>query len=86
MNGRQAKKIRIKAIDFLVQWLHTMLTDEEVKKVSSKNYKNYLPRETHIYVGKSLRVSSYTPRWFGKLIKQKLKSKPLDKITYSDII
>jgi len=31
-------------------------------------------------------VSAYTPRWFGKLIKRKLKSKPLDKIQYSDII
>ena len=86
MNGRKAKKIRTKSIDFLVHWLGTMLTDEEAKKVSVKNYKKYLPKETHFYVGRTLMLSAYTPKWFGQLIKKKLKSKPLDKITYSDII
>ena len=42
MNGRQAKKIRKKSIEFLVQWLKTMLVEEEVKKVSFKNYKKYV--------------------------------------------
>ena len=86
MNGRTSKKIRTKSIAFLVHWLGTMLTDEEAKKVSTKNYKKYLPKETHFYTGRTLMLSAYTPKWFGKLIKKKLKSKPLDKITYSDII
>jgi|TARA_R110000744_G_scaffold12896_2_gene38002 hypothetical protein len=86
MNGRKTKQIRKMAVGFLVQWLKTMLTDEEIKKVSAKTYKNYLPKETHVYTTNSVRVSAYTPKWFGKLIKKKLKSKPLDKITYSDII
>jgi len=86
MNGRQAKKIRKKSIEFLVQWLKTMLVEEEVKKVSFKNYKKYLPKETHIFAGRTLLVSSYTPRWFGKLIKKKLKTTSIDKITYTDII
>jgi hypothetical protein len=86
MNGKKAKQIRIKSIGFLVHWLGTMLTDEEAKKVSFKNYKKYLPKETHFYKGRTLMLSAYTPKWFGNLIKKKLKSKPLDKITYSDII
>jgi hypothetical protein len=86
MNGKKTKQIRKKAIEFLVHWLKTMLTDEEIKKVSAKTYKNYLPKETHVYTMHSVRVSAYTPKWFGKLIKKKLKYKPLDKITYSDIL
>ena len=86
MNGRKSKAIRKKSIEFLVMWLKTMLTDEEIKKVSVSNYKKYLPKETHVYAGNTFMVSAYTPRWFGKLIKRKLKSKPLDKIQYSDII
>ena len=86
MNGRKTKRIRKMAVEFLVQWLKTMLTDEEIKKVSAKTYKNYLPKETHVYTTNSVRVSAYTSKWFGKLIKKKLKSKPLDKITYSDIL
>ena len=31
MNGRKSKAIRKKSIEFLVMWLKTMLTDEEIK-------------------------------------------------------
>ena len=86
MNGRKSKMIRKKSIQFVVDWLKTMLNDEEKSKVSIKNYKNYLPNESHIFSNRTLLVSSYTPRWFGKLIKKKLKTKPLDKIKYSDIL
>ena len=86
MNGRKSKAVRKKSIQFVVEWLQTMLVDEEKNKVNTTNYKNYLPTETHIFANKKLLVSSFTPRWFSKLIKKKLKSKPLDKILYSDII
>ncbi len=86
MNGRKSKAIRKKSIEFVVEWLKTMLIEEEQKKVSTKNYQDYMPTETHIFANNKFLVSSYTPRWFVKLIKRKLKSKPLDKITYSDII
>ena len=86
MNGRKSKAIRKKSIEFVVEWLKSMLIEEEQKKVSTKNYQDYMPTETHIFANNKFLVSSYTPRWFVKLIKRKLKSKPLDKITYSDII
>jgi len=86
MNGRKSKAIRKKSIEFVVEWLKTMLIEEEQKKVSTKNYQDYMPTETHIFANNKFLVSSYTPRWFVKLIKRKLKSKPLDKIQYSDII
>jgi hypothetical protein len=86
MNGRKAKQIRKKSIGFLIDWLKTMLVEEEQKKVSVENYKNYLPEQTHIYANKKLMVSSFTPRWFQKKIKHLLKRKPIDKITYNDII
>ena len=86
MNGRKSKLVRKKAIEFLIDWLKTMLIEEEQKKVSVKNYKKYLPEQTHLYANKKFIVSSYTPRWFQKKIKHALKRKPIDKITYNDII
>ena len=56
MNGRKAKQIRKKSIGFLIDWLKIMLIEEEQKKVSVKNYKNYLPEETHIYANKKFMV------------------------------
>lgn len=86
MNGRKAKLIRKKSVEFLIEWLKTMLVEEEVKNLSTKNYKKYLPNDTHIFANKSLMVSSFTPRWFQKKIKHVLKSKSIDKIKYNDII
>ncbi len=86
MNRRMSKKVKQKSILFVVEWLKSMLVDEEKEKVSVHNYKNYLPQETHIYANKQLMVSSFTPRWFAKKIKKVLKAKPIDKITYNDII
>jgi len=86
MNGRKSKAIRKKSVGFVVEWLKTMLVEEEKEKVSVKNYQNYMPTETHIFANNKFLISAYTPRWFGKLIKRKLKSKPIDKIQYSDII
>jgi hypothetical protein len=86
MNGRTSKAVRKKSIEFVVEWLKTMLIEEEAQKISVKNYQNYMPNETHIFANNKFLVSSYTPRWFAKLIKRKLKFKSIDKIQYSDII
>ena len=86
MNGRKSKAVRKKAKEFVVEWLKTMLIEEEQKKVSVNNYQKYMPSETHIFANNKFLVSSYTPRWFEKLIKRKLKTKSIDKIKYSDII
>jgi alkyl sulfatase BDS1-like metallo-beta-lactamase superfamily hydrolase len=86
MNRKLSKKVKQKSILFVVEWLKSMLIDKEKNKVSEKNYKKYLPEETHIFANKTLFVSSYTPRWFAKKIKKFLKYKSIDKIQYEDII
>ena len=52
MNGRKAKQIRKKAKHLVVDWLKTMLVDEEKEKVSVDNIEKYLPEQTHIYMNK----------------------------------
>jgi len=86
MNGRKSKLIRKKSVEFLVEWLGTMLIEEEKKTLSATNYKKYLPEQSHIFANNKLIVSAYTPRWFQKKIKHVLKRKSIDKITYNDII
>ena len=86
MNGKKSKLIRKKSVEFLVEWLRTMLVEEEQKKVSISNYKQYLPEQSHVFANNKLIVSAYTPRWFQNKIKDVLKRKPIDKITHNDII
>ena len=83
MNGRKAKQIRKKAKQLVVDWLQTMLIEEERKKVSVNNIKKYLPDETHFYANNKLMVSAYTPRWFAQRLKK--SNKKLKDITWQDI-
>ena len=43
MNGRKAKRIRRHANQLVLEWLKTMLTDEEAKKLNPKNMDKYMP-------------------------------------------
>ena len=75
MNGRKAKRIRRHAKHLMLEWLKTMVSEDEAKKVTIKNIQDYIPDQTHIYANKSLRVSAYTLRWFAQGIKKIIKSK-----------
>ena len=75
MNGKKAKQLRKKSKQLVVDWLKTMLVEEEQKKLSLDNFENYLPEQTHVYMNKKLMVSSYTPRWFLKKLKKEYYKK-----------
>ena len=83
MNGKKSKQIRKKSRQLVVDWLKTMLVEEEVKKLSVDNIEKYLPDETHFYANNKLMVSAYTPRWFAQRIKK--YNKNLQDITWQDI-
>ena len=83
MNGKKAKKIRKKSRQLVVDWLQTMLVEEEVKKLSVDNIEKYLPDETHFYANNKLMISAYTPRWFAQRLKK--SNKKLQDITWQDI-
>ena len=86
MREIKTKQVRKLSKQFVVEWLKSMLTEEEQKKVSVDNYEKYLPEEKHFYANNKLMVSAYTPRWFSQRIKKVLRTKYIDDITYSDVI
>jgi len=86
MREIKTKQVRKLSKQFVVEWLKSMLTEEEQKKVSVDNYEKYLPEEKHFYANNKLMVSAYTPRCFSQRIKKVLRTKHIDDITYSDVI
>ena len=82
MHSRKAKRIRRHANHLVFEWLKTMLTDEEAKKLNSKNMDTYMPEQTHFFANRSLHISAYTPRWFQKRIKRIIRK---NKKTIEDI-
>jgi len=69
------------------EWLKTMLTDEEAKKLNSKNMDTYMPEQTHFFANRSLHISAYTPRWFQQRIKRIIRKnkKTIEDITVQEI-
>ena len=87
MNGRKAKKIRRHANNLVLEWLKTMLTDEEAKKLNPKNMDKYMPEQTHFFANRSIHLSAYTPRWFQQRIKRIIRKnkKAIKDITLKEI-
>ena len=87
MHSRKAKRIRRHANQLVFEWLKTMLTDEEAKKLNSKNMDKYMPKQTHFFANNSIRLSAYTLRWFQQRIKRitKKDKKIIEDITLKEI-
>ena len=87
MHSRKAKRIRRHANQLVFEWLKTMLTDEEAKKLNSKNMDTYMPEQTHFFANSSIHLSAYTPRWFQQRIKRIIRKnkKTIEDITVQEI-
>ena len=87
MHSRKAKRIRRHANELVFEWLKTMLTDEEAKKLNPKNMDKYMPEQTHFFANRSLHISAYTPRWFQQRIKRIVRKnkKAVEDITLQEI-
>ena len=87
MHSRKAKRIRRHANQLVFEWLKTMLTDEEAKKLNPKNMDKYMPEQTHFFANRSFHLSAYTPRWFQQRIKRIIRKnkKVIEYITQQEI-
>ena len=88
MNRRLSKKINQKSIDIFLEWLSSVVSEEQAAQFVRKNYKEYIPDNAYYYVQGSHRNSLFTPRWIKRNLKRKLKqnpSKTLDSYCMADL-
>ena len=64
------KPIRNKAKAILVEWLKTLLNEEEQKKVNIKNILTLLPNQTHYFSGETFRLQPWSYKWVVKKLKR----------------
>ena len=77
MNGRQAKKLRRQAKELTVEWLQSLLPEEEAERITTKNFKDYMPEQTHVFANKRIMLSSFSQKWFNKKLKKEFYEKGL---------
>ena len=87
MNGKKAKEIRRHARFMLLNWLKTMVTPEEAEKITLKNFKNYLPKEGHVFANRKFLLSAYSFKWFVKKIKniKNKEDKDVESIRFEEL-
>tara|TARA_X000001382_G_scaffold1594_1_gene1933 strand:+ start:244 stop:480 length:237 start_codon:yes stop_codon:yes gene_type:complete len=77
MNGRQAKKLRKKASELTVEWLQSLLPEAESDKITTQNFQDYMPEQTHVYANQKIMLSSFSHKWFNKKLKKEFYEKRL---------
>jgi len=70
MNTKGMSKIRNKAKAILVEWLKTLLNEEEQKKVNIKNVLTLLPNQTHYFSGDTFKLQPWSYKWVVKKLKR----------------
>ena len=63
-------KIRNKPKAILVEWLKTLLNEEEQKKVNVKNILTLLPNQTHYFSGETFKLQPWSYKWVVKKLKR----------------
>jgi|TARA_R110000796_G_scaffold4027_3_gene15344 hypothetical protein len=86
MNGKQSKKANVRAKEIIMEWLISVVPEEEAYKINKKNFNSFLPEDKYFIAKRSKWISFYTVRWAKKNIK-KLMNKGYDvsSITLKDI-
>ena len=79
MNTKGMSKIRNKAKAILVEWLKTLLNEEEQKKVNVKNILTLLPNQTHYWQDTTLKLQPWSYKWVVKKLKKD------SELTYDDL-
>tara|TARA_B100001939_G_scaffold77551_1_gene65485 strand:- start:613 stop:879 length:267 start_codon:yes stop_codon:yes gene_type:complete len=85
MNGRKAKAIRKKSLLILVDWIKTLVSDEEAKNLTTQQAYDLVPKETHVYLNNRLMLSAMSLKWIIKKIKKINKYKKLEDIKLEDV-
>ena len=71
MNGRKAKRLRRKGKELLVEWLYSIIPDEEDKQqINVNNIEEYLSEQTHIYTNRKFLLSAFSLKWIYKKVKR----------------
>lgn len=78
MNSKKAKHVRRRAKELMVDWIKSMIPEDQHQDITVENLDKYMPDQTHIYANRKVILSAYSYRWFIKKIKKIYNSKNIN--------
>jgi len=73
MKPQICKRISRQTDLVLLEWLKTLVPEEEHIKLNINNIHEYIPKSTYFYTQRTLRLNFYSPKWVRKTIKKLVK-------------
>jgi len=73
MKKKITKKINERASNILIEWLKSIVEEDEANRVTKENFKDFLPKDRYMQVQKTYYLSFYTLRWATQNIKKLVK-------------
>ena len=70
MNAKQIKKLRKLVKPIQVEWLRTLLPEDQANNITVNNVEGLLPEQTHAFGQGQLHMSYMTDKWIMKYLKQ----------------
>jgi len=86
MNGRKTKQIRRKSLMLLIDWVKTLVPEEDAKKLTIEQAADLVPKDTHIFTNGKLMLTAFSLKWINKKIKKLIKYKNINDITVEDLV
>lgn len=81
MNRRTSKAITKKAKLILVEWMKTLIPEEDSNKINTSNILSYTPEQEYYLKKRTRCLNSYHIKWVRKHIKRLLPTFKLEDIT-----
>jgi len=70
MNSKQLKKLRRLIKPLQVEWLQSILPEDQGKVITVDNVEELMPDQTHIYGNRQMHLSFMTDKWIMKMLKK----------------
>ena len=70
MNGKKAKEERRKGKKLLVEWLQSVVPEENKEEITIDNIRDYLADQTHVYLNRKYMLSAFSLKWVYKRVKR----------------
>ena len=69
MNSKQIKKLRKLVKPLQVEWLQSILPEDQGNVITVDNVEELMPDQTHIYGNRQMHLSFMTDKWIMKVLK-----------------
>ncbi len=70
MNSKQVKQLRKKVKEFQLEWMHSLVSETEAKKITLENITAMMPPDTHVKGLESTTLSYMSDKWVLKILKK----------------